>query len=89
MRPSASLILPEAEQAGVRVGAVREPLQHRREQRPLDVGRAGDTGGERLEVAQRRAGVVVPQRGEAGLRRFGREAYVVAGIRATADSSGR
>ena len=43
----------EAEQPGVRVGRVGEPLQQHRQQRALDVGGARDPARQRLEVAQR------------------------------------
>ena len=54
----------EAEQPGVRVGRLGEPLEHRRQQRALDVGGAGDARGERLEVPQRGLRVGVAERGE-------------------------
>ena len=58
---------PEAEQPGVGVGRVGEPLQQHRQQRPLDVGGARDPARQHLEVAQRGLGVGVPQCGEPGL----------------------
>ena len=45
--------LAEAEQPGVGVGGVGEPVQQHRQQGALDGGLAADAGGQRLEVAQR------------------------------------
>src|SRR6185369_189358 len=64
---------PEAEQSGVRVGRVREPLEHRREQRALDGRGPGETAGQRLEVTQGAAGIGVPEGGEALSGRLGGE----------------
>ena len=85
---------PEAEQPGVGVGRVGEPLQQHRQQRPLDVGGARDPAGQRLEVAQRGLGVGVAEGGEPrlgglerqpGLRRRGawRRRRAAAGRRAS------
>ena len=60
---------PEAEEPGVGVGRVGEPLQQHRQQRPLDVGGARDPARQRLEVAQRGLGVGVARARRAGPRR--------------------
>ncbi len=54
--------LAEVEQAGVRVGGVGEPAQQDGEQGALDGRLAGDSGGQRLQVAQGRGGVGVAER---------------------------
>ena len=69
----------EAEQPGVRVGRVGEPLQHHRQQGALDVGGARDPARQRLEVAQRGLRVGVAERGQPGLRRLQRQPRLVAG----------
>ena len=70
---------PEAEQPGVGVGRVGEPLQQHRQQGPLDVGGARDPAGQRLEVAQRGLGVGVPEGGEPRLGGLQRQPGLGAG----------
>ncbi len=57
--------LAEVQQAGVRVGGVREPAEHDGQQGALDGGLAGDAGGEGFEVAQGGGRVGVPEGFEA------------------------
>ena len=65
--------LAEAEQPRVRVRGVGEPLQHHRQQGPLDRRGARHPAGQRLEVAKGRVGVEVAQGSQPGLRRLGGE----------------
>ena len=66
----------EAEQPGVRVGGVGEPLEHHRQQGALDRRGPGDARGHRLEVPQRRRRVLVAECREPGAGRLGREPHV-------------
>ena len=79
MRPERVGDLAEAEEAGVRVGRVGEPLEHHRQQRPLDRRGPRDPAGQRLEVAQRRLRVEVAERRQPGPGRLRAQPAVPAG----------